>query len=434
MPLNYTSYHTNIKLCFSLGIEKQILPKAFLEKIPVSTSVYWKNKNSVYYSGTEFEEVAQCTLEDLKIIADMRLQKSRQLFVAFCRLYLMVLKLFGEKKFQNFIKVNYRILTPFIVKFIEVSENKKLVLKFLKISSNQFGQWQKMKKYECKKSLIWLCYKRVSRQISQKEINTMKLLLADKKYLHWSSGSVWGKGVKDGKISMSRQSWYHYAKLLGLGLKRKKFYQKRKRTSVRTNEPNEIWHMDVTRYKTTDNKMMFIYTLMDNFSRKVLAWDVSEKLSGVMRLESLKRAINEQFLQKNDLKNDEHSLDLIVDGGSENNNITIHEFINDCKIGIHKKIALKDVLFSNSLIEGNNRILKQTYLKEVELSSIELENYISQSITEYNSEKPHYFHKIYTPDEIYENPELKDTKIFFAQLNKERIAANKAFVCRKVCP
>ena len=57
----------------------------------------------------------------------------------------------------------------------------------------------------------------------------MKLLLMDKKYLHWSSGSVWGKAVKEGKISMSRQSWYHYAKLLGLGLERKKFYKKRKR-------------------------------------------------------------------------------------------------------------------------------------------------------------------------------------------------------------
>ena len=180
--------------------------------------------------------------------------------------------------------------------------------------------------------------------------------------------------------------------------------------------------------------MMFIYTLMDNFSRKVLAWDVSERLSGSIRLESLKRAIDEQFLQKKDSKMDPQKLDLIVDGGTENNNFTIQEFIQNCQVNVHKKIALKDVIFSNSLIEGNNRILKQTYLKDIELRSIELENYISQSITEYNSEKPHYFHKIYTPDEVYETPELKDTKIFFDNLNKERIAANKAFVCGKVCP
>lgn len=248
----------------------------------------------------------------------------------------------------------------------------------------------------------------------------MKNLLKEKKYLLWLSTSVRGRR-------------YHYAKLLGLGLKRKKLYQKRKRISVRAEKPNEIWHMDVTRYKASDNKMMYIYSLMDDFSRKVLAWDVSEKLSGAIRLESLRRAVDEQFLQKKDLKIDIQSLDLIVDGGSENNNITIHEFINDCKIGIHKKIALKDILFSNSLIEGNNRILKQTYLKNVELSSIELEPYINKSINEYNGVKPHYFHKMYTPDEIYETPELKETKIFFEKLNKERITSNKSFVCGKAC-
>lgn len=112
----------------------------------------------------------------------------------------------------------------------------------------------------------------------------------------------------------------------------------------------------------------------------------------------------------------------------------MQEFIKNCHVEVHKKIALKDVLFSNSLIEGNNKILKQTYLKNTVLNSSELEGYINNSITEYNNEKPHYFHKIYTPDEVYENPELKDTKIFFDNLNKERIAANKTFVCGKVCP
>ena len=166
----------------------------------------------------------------------------------------------------------------------------------------------------------------------------MKNLLKEKKYLHWSSASVWGKAVKDGKISMSVQSWYNYAKLLGLGLKRKKFYKKRKRISVRAEKPNQIWHMDVTRYKTSDYKTMYIYTVMDNFSRKILSWDVNEKLSGAIRLNSLRNAIHEQFLQKKDLKNDTQNLDLIVDGGTENNNVTIHEFIKNCKVAIDKKL------------------------------------------------------------------------------------------------
>ena len=429
----YTSYHSTVKLCFSLGIEKQIFPEKFLKKIPKTTSHYWKTKKTEDFCGSEYEEISNCSLQELKIIADMRAKHLRKVFVSFCRLYFLVLNILGIKNFQKLIRNNRNSFLPNIENLIEVSGNKKLVLKLLKISSPQFGAWQKMKKYECKESLIWLCYKRVSRQISLKEILIMKNLLKEKKYLHWSSASVWGKAVKDGKISISVQSWYHYAKLLGLGLKRKKFYKKRKRISVRAEKPNEIWHMDVTRYKTVDNVTMYIYTVMDNFSRKILSWDVNENLSGKIRLNSLENAIKGQFLEKQILDNENLKLDLIVDGGSENNNATIHEFIKNCKVGIDKKIALKDVLFSNSLIEGNNRILKQTYLKDKQLTRVELPDYISDSIKEYNSEKPHYVHKIYTPDEVFKNPELKDTKLFFDKLNQKRIQDNKGYSCAKSC-
>lgn len=422
-----------MKLCYSLGIEKQIFPEAFLDKIPKTTSHYWKTKKAENFCGSEYEDISNCSLQELKIIADMRAKHLRKVFVSFCKFYFLVLNILGIKNFQKLLKTHRKTLLPFIEKMISDSVNKKMILKLLKISPHQFGQWQKMKKYECKESLIWLCYKRVSRQISRKEIETMKNLLKEKKHLHWSSGSVWGKAVKDGEISMSVQSWYYYAKLLGLGKERKKFKGFRKRTSVSAKKPNEIWHMDVTRYKTTDHKMMYIYTVMDNFSRKILAWDVSENLSGQIRLNSLKSAINEQFLEKKIVKNEIEKLDLIVDGGSENNNVTIHEFIKNCKVGIHKKIALKDVLFSNSLIEGNNRILKQTYLKDREITEKELPDYISKSINEYNSEKPHYVHKIYTPDEIHNSPELKNAKLLFDKLNQQRTQENQNYSCGKGC-
>lgn len=397
-------------------MKKKYFPNHFFKKIPKTTSHYWRKKKEENFCGSEYEEIANCSLQELKIIADTRANHLRKVFVSFCRLYFLVLNIMGAKNFQNLLKNNRKIILPFVENMISVSGNSKIVLKLLKITSNQFGQWQKMQKYECRKSLIWLCYKRVSRQISRKEIETMKILLKEKKYLHWSSGSVWGKAVKDGKISMSVQSWYHYAKLLGLGKERKKFKGLRKRISVRAEKPNAIWHMDVTKYKTTDHKMMYIYTVMDNFSRKILALDVSEKLSGTIRLQSLKRAVNEQFFSNENPGSE--SLDLIVDGGSENNNIKIHDFIKNCKIGIHKKIALKDVNFSNSLIEGNNRILKQTYLKNKELTQGDLPNFIEKSVCEYNSEKHHYSHKIYTPDEIHDKPELKNMKLVFEKLNQ----------------
>lgn len=63
-------------------------------------------------------------------------------------------------------------------------------------------------------------------------------------------------------------------------------------------------------------------------------------------------------------KNRNSIVHLIVDGGSENNNHTIHEFIKNQQVQITKKIALKDVNFSNSIIEGTYRILKSKYFQD----------------------------------------------------------------------
>ena len=117
--------------------------------------------------------------------------------------------------------------------------------------------------------------------------------------------------------------------------------------------------MDVTYYKTINNIEYYIYTIVDNFSRKIIAYDVSKKLSANIRLESLKRAIKKEF----DISVGKSNVDLILDGGSENNNHTIHEFIKNQQVNITKKIALKDVRFSNSIIEGTYRILKSKYCK-----------------------------------------------------------------------
>ena len=138
----YSRYHTNVKLCYSLGIEKQIFPKEFLQEIPKTTSQYWKKKNNLEYYGSQYEEIAQCTTEELKLIADNRAKQMRKTFVSFLKVYFMIIELIGENKFKQIIKSNYRQLVPLIENLISVTQSKNLILKFLKISPFQFGQWQ----------------------------------------------------------------------------------------------------------------------------------------------------------------------------------------------------------------------------------------------------------------------------------------------------
>ncbi len=133
----------------------------------------------------------------------------------------------------------------------------------------------------------------------------------------------------------------------------------RKKESVRASNPNEFWHADITEFVTVDNIKFYIHTVLDNFSRKVLAYTVARDKKARTRLLSFKEAF--QNLVKLDFTPEE--IDLIVDGGSENNNFRVHNFIRNCEVEINKKIALKDVTFSNAMVEGNYKILKN-YLRQ----------------------------------------------------------------------
>ena len=55
----------------------------------------------------------------------------------------------------------------------------------------------------------------------------------------------------------------------------------------------------------------------------------------------------------------------------ENNNSKINELTNNNTIRLNKLIALKNIPFSNSLIEAQNKLLKYRYLFRQEYSKIE---------------------------------------------------------------
>jgi hypothetical protein len=149
----------------------------------------------------------------------------------------------------------------------------------------------------------------------------------------------------------------------------------------------------VTEFVTSDNVKFYIHTVLDNFSRKIIAYTVSRDKTAKIRLISLKEAILVQFGKILSLTD----LDLIVDGGSENNNFRIRNFISHCQVSIHKKVALKDVVFSNSIIERHFQILKKFLRSQDEIHSREIQKVIEFFVKDYNSIRPHYQHWILYP-------------------------------------
>ena len=67
--MKYKCYHSCIKICHALGVEKQLISPEFLKGISPSTSHYWKNDSPERYLGGEFASVVDDNLGDVPLVA-----------------------------------------------------------------------------------------------------------------------------------------------------------------------------------------------------------------------------------------------------------------------------------------------------------------------------------------------------------------------------
>ena len=228
----YNSYHTSVKICYSLGIEHHILPQDFLSTIKPSTAHYWKNDTADKYVGSEFATTVHNNIDDLQVLYDQKVEHLKRIFINFCKVYLTIIGFIGAKEFQKIIRKNRGRVVDMIESVPQDLINRNMLCKFLKITPQSYQTWKRYQQYYCDFSLLNLCFKRVPQQISRREIDILKKFMNNKRFYHWSTSAVWGLAFKQGKTSMAESTWYRYAKLLGLTTVRKKYKKKRPRNSV----------------------------------------------------------------------------------------------------------------------------------------------------------------------------------------------------------
>jgi putative transposase len=80
-----------------------------------------------------------------------------------------------------------------------------------------------------------------------------------------------------------------------------------------------------------------------------------------------------------------------VDGGTENINQKVNDYIQSKGRRLIKLIAGKDIRFSNSMVEAQNRLIKYHYLFRHPFSSLsELNKLLEWIIQDYNHTRPHH--------------------------------------------
>jgi hypothetical protein len=314
--------------------------------IPTSTLSNWKRKDISGIIGCDSLSGNEISL--LKEIA-----KCKKLLRAAKALYYLfntISFLFNYADNKNeLLKLNKTVILDTIEKTQAILGTKR-ILKSMGISCSKLYYWIEKKK--CQNSIFQLCQSRHPNQLLPVEVDVIRKYLLDERFINWSSLSIYYQALRDKTVFMGIGTWYKYANRLGI--KRKFFRLNRKKViGIRASRPLQILHMDVTIFKPLDNTKVYIYFIVDNFSRVILNWKASVEYSSSIAMTVLKDSIS-----KHDIRPDSK---LITDGGPENHG-EVSKFTSGNQ-NINQLIAQKDIVQSNSMVESVNKHIKYYYLK-----------------------------------------------------------------------
>lgn len=193
-----------------------------------------------------------------------------------------------------------------------------------------------------------------------------------------------------GKVFASASTWSKKIRERGWRRPRNRVYPATPKVGIRASTPNEIWHIDVTVIRLLDGTKMFLHGLIDNFSRRILAWRICEKLDPTTTVALLRDAATNLGLTPK----------RVTDSGVENVNRDVDALIKDGVI--RRVLALVEVTYSNSIIEAYWRSLKHRWLFLNSLDNRKsLEKLVTFHVEQHNSTMPHSAFRLQTPDEIY---------------------------------
>ncbi len=381
-------YHTSIKLSYKMNL----LPAETVNRIPKSTLHRFKNSDYSNIFGIELSHY----LQQNELLIKELIQCRTALNISRCVIKIKnaVIKI-RESALTGFNMIKEIVDTVNSVKYLTGLDT---ALSHFSISRSTFHSWSFQVKHYCFNSFIGKCLRRWPNQLSLSSVEKIRSLCNDEKFNGWPIASIAHYAKRENLLNISIHTWYKYAKLIGISKKPPKCLKKRK-TGIRANTPHQFWHADVTLFKTMDNDRAYIYFVVDNYSRAILSWRVSLKLSSETRLGTIREAY-ERYISSDDNPS-LSDVQLIVDGGSENINSTVDEYINAPGISIKRIIAQQDIIFSNSIVEAVNKIVKYRSLFLHNIPDIiALKKHLEKFVPVYNEIRPHCSLKGLTPSEV----------------------------------
>src|SRR2546426_4719822 len=91
-------------------------------------------------------------------------------------------------------------------------------------------------------------------------------------YRHVPTGTLAVLAQRLGKVWASPSTWYRLVRKFGWRRPRIRVHPAKPKVGLRTTRADEMWHIDTTVIRLLDGTKAYVHAVIDNFSRRVLAW------------------------------------------------------------------------------------------------------------------------------------------------------------------
>jgi len=263
------------------------------------------------------------------------------------------------------------------------------VLKLIGMSSTRYHAW--LGKQECGLDDLSCCPKSLPQQLTLEESQAIRNMVTADEYRHVSTGTLARLAQRLGKVFASPTTWYRLVRANKWRRPRQRVHPAKPTVGIRATRPNEIWHVDTTLIRLLDGSKTYLHAIIDNFSRRVLAWRVNDTFIPAVTAELLIEAAGEI---------EDTKPQVLVDGGVENDNSAVDKLVDS---GLLKRIlAQTKIRYSNSLVESWWRVIKHQWLFLNTLdTAASVKKLVAFYVDQHNRHLPHSAFKGQTPDEMY---------------------------------
>ena len=303
----------------------------------------------------------------------------------------------------------------------------RALLQLLHLSPSRFHAWRR-RHTGCALDDQSSCPRTSPHRLTAAEIRRIKDMVTSPQYRHVPTGTLAVLAQRLGTVWASASTWYRLVRRCGWRRPRLRIHPAKPKVGLRTTRPDEMWHIDTTVIRLLDGTRAYLHAVIDNFSRRILAWRVAETFAPVNSVAVLLDA------SRTATPSDTAPV-VLADAGVENVNAQVDELITT---GIlHRVLAFTELQFSNSMIEAWWRSLKHQWLFLHSLDSVTtVRRLVAFYVDEHNCVLPHSAFRGQTPDEMYfgtGDAVPAHLASGAAAARRARAEANRSAVC-ETCP